>query len=151
MWPYRFCLSHLIYQKWLPPFALLGKFQTLPKFVSRHTWLSNYSKNNAQKNKLRRSQFSKKRVGGGSSKVWSWSQVQLFFFTPSLSFCRNCDSSSLYFDGRNRVVLCIGFLEEWEVDRSLYGWRTHMSPLFTFFMQDADKTPCTTPSTTKAP
>ena len=55
-------------------------FQDIPSYPIKQ------KKTAQEKKNLRRSQFSKKREGGRSGEVWSWSQIQWVFFTPALTF-----------------------------------------------------------------
>ena len=61
-------------------------FQTYPKFVSRRTWITLLIKKTSQKKPKGDHSFQKR--GGGSGEVWSWSQIQWFFFDAFPNFVK---------------------------------------------------------------
>ena len=86
----------------------------------------NWSKNVAGKKNLRAITVLKKE-GGGSGKVWSWSQIQLFFLKPSLRY-----SWILWkiFKNRNNILQIIIFMNRnnihemklWRIWMGIYSW-----------------------------
>ena len=69
----------------LEAFPNQSLFQTYPKCISRHAWITQLIKKTLRKKNLRAITVLEKE-GGGSGEVWSWSQIQWFFFKPSLSY-----------------------------------------------------------------